>query len=384
MSNSPPQSQGTPAPSAKAQDLLAARRINVRFAPIRRQAEEMMRSLQPYLNPPAFDPVQMGAAIADGFKNARRLNKDTAEVLGCWGEWTLADREAAYQHHVLDRLIALRKAIRAVEQGALPRPVDGLPKEARRRLVEMRNTWAFGGELFPPEEMLRLFTPAGAVGGAKLGGVKAENAHLVAWGFMTRVDGCADEADVLWFGQSRGPKPPSEGRPALEKLNSVLANSVGGFKDAEADDLFVMMRVEQSVAIARYPQTAAPATPVQQIVAERAAVPYAHAVANGDLITPSAGGEQPAPGTTATAPSLLAETFVASISGPRQRMLLRALNGKGNVPIADVLHSVYGSKDDSNLEALLKAKDRVNALLATENAGCELRREGETLILSLL
>jgi hypothetical protein len=215
----------------------------------------------PYLNPPAFDPVQMGAAIADGFKNARRLYQNTADVLGGWGEWTLADREANYQHYVLDPIIALRKANRAVEQGALPRPVDGLPKEFRRELAEMRNTWAFGGELFPPEEMLRLFTPTGAVGGAKLGRVKAENAHLVAWGFMTRVDGCADEADVLWFGQSRGPKPPSEGRPALEKLNSVFANSVGGFKDAGADDLFVMLRVEQSVAIARYPQRAAPATP---------------------------------------------------------------------------------------------------------------------------
>jgi hypothetical protein len=81
-------------------------------------------------------------------------------------------------------------------------------------------------------------------------------------------------------------------------------------------------------------------------------------------------------------PPTLSDDFVASLSGQTQRKLLRAVNGKGRVQIADVLTGVYGSRDTRKLEALLKAKDRVNRTLAEKNAGCELRREGETLILS--
>ncbi len=83
-------------------------------------------------------------------------------------------------------------------------------------------------------------------------------------------------------------------------------------------------------------------------------------------------------------PLTLSEDFVASLSGQTQRKLLRAVNGRGRVQIADVLSVVYGSRDTRKIEALLKAKDRVNRTLAEKNAGCELRREGETLILSRL
>jgi hypothetical protein len=78
----------------------------------------------------------------------------------------------------------------------------------------------------------------------------------------------------------------------------------------------------------------------------------------------------------------LPDIFVASLHGNIQRKLLRALNGKGNVLIDEVLHAVYGSKDESKLEALLKAVQRANARLTEKNLNCEIRREGETLLLS--
>ena len=80
--------------------------------------------------------------------------------------------------------------------------------------------------------------------------------------------------------------------------------------------------------------------------------------------------------------ALLGEDFIASVSGRTQRAVLRAVNGQGSMPIVDVLISVYGSKDSKKLEALLKAKDRINQLLAAKNLNCELRRRGETMILS--
>jgi len=90
----------------------------------------------------------------------------------------------------------------------------------------------------------------------------------------------------------------------------------------------------------------------------------------------------PAPPPTQAAFFTLAEDFVSSLHGSKQRCLLRAVNGKGNVPIAEVLRALYGSND--KMEALLKAKDRLNAILAAKTKGCEVRQEGETLILSRL
>jgi hypothetical protein len=81
-------------------------------------------------------------------------------------------------------------------------------------------------------------------------------------------------------------------------------------------------------------------------------------------------------------PFALSDEAVYAFSGNTQRRLLRAVNGKGHVPIAEVLRAVYGSTDNSNQEALLKAKDRLNGKLAEKGMGCELKREGETLILS--
>jgi hypothetical protein len=80
----------------------------------------------------------------------------------------------------------------------------------------------------------------------------------------------------------------------------------------------------------------------------------------------------------------LSKTLVESVSGDKQRKLLSALNDKGRVPVADVLLAVYGSKSEKNLEALLKTKDRLNSTLAKKNAGCEVRKEGDTLTLSSL
>jgi hypothetical protein len=78
------------------------------------------------------------------------------------------------------------------------------------------------------------------------------------------------------------------------------------------------------------------------------------------------------------------DDYIAALSGNTQRKLLRAVNGKGTVPIADVLRAVYGSTDPARLDGLLRAKDRVNIRLAEDNKRYELRRKGETLILSPL
>jgi hypothetical protein len=89
----------------------------------------------------------------------------------------------------------------------------------------------------------------------------------------------------------------------------------------------------------------------------------------------------------ATEPVLAAtldDVLVSSVSGYVQRRLLRALNGKGNVLISRVLYAVYGSEDKRNLEALLKAKDRLNANLAERRERCAVCQEGETLILAPL
>jgi hypothetical protein len=80
----------------------------------------------------------------------------------------------------------------------------------------------------------------------------------------------------------------------------------------------------------------------------------------------------------------LSDDYVAATSGKRQRLLLRAVNGKGRVLIEDVLAAVYGSKDKRNLDALMKVKERVNRRLTQDDQGHEVRREGETLVLSTL
>ena len=50
--------------------------------------------------------------------------------------------------------------------------------------------------------------------------------------------------------------------------------------------------------------------------------------------------------------------------------------------LGEVLKAVYGTKDMNKLDALLKAKCRANAKLSADNKNCEIRQEGETLILS--
>jgi hypothetical protein len=72
---------------------------------------------------------------------------------------------------------------------------------------------------------------------------------------------------------------------------------------------------------------------------------------------------------------------VDSVSGATQRKLLRAINGRGNVAINEVLSAVYGSEDAKKLETLLKSKDRLNCTLSMKNAKCEVRKEGNTLTL---
>jgi hypothetical protein len=81
---------------------------------------------------------------------------------------------------------------------------------------------------------------------------------------------------------------------------------------------------------------------------------------------------------------MLSEDYIAALSGKTQRKLLRAVNGKGNVLIENVLLAVYGSKDKAKLDALMRAKDRVNRQLTMDGQGHEVRREGETLVLSAL
>jgi hypothetical protein len=78
----------------------------------------------------------------------------------------------------------------------------------------------------------------------------------------------------------------------------------------------------------------------------------------------------------------LEENYVDSISGRVQREFLRAVNGKGNVQIEAILQHVYGSKNKSNLAALLKAKNRINGKLANDNPNLELRQAGETMVLA--
>jgi hypothetical protein len=75
---------------------------------------------------------------------------------------------------------------------------------------------------------------------------------------------------------------------------------------------------------------------------------------------------------------------VMSFSGGKQRLLLSALNGKGNVRIVDLLKAIYGSQNSANTQAILKAKERLNETLAKKNMACEVRQEGETLVLSRL
>jgi hypothetical protein len=76
------------------------------------------------------------------------------------------------------------------------------------------------------------------------------------------------------------------------------------------------------------------------------------------------------------------EAMVNAVRGPTQRRLLCAVNGKGRVPLADVLMAVYGTRDQGNTDSLLKAKTRVNQVLAANNAKCELRSKGGNLFLS--
>jgi hypothetical protein len=80
----------------------------------------------------------------------------------------------------------------------------------------------------------------------------------------------------------------------------------------------------------------------------------------------------------------LPETFVDSLSGPVQRKLLKALNGQGHVPISKLQMDIYGIVDEKSLEALLKAKNRLNRVLKEMNAGCVVQKHGETLILTSL
>lgn len=100
-------------------------------------------------------------------------------------------------------------------------------------------------------------------------------------------------------------------------------------------------------------------------------------VAGGTMVQPQGLDEPPAC-------AQLEDDYVASISGAVQRKLLRAVNGKGNVAISAVLKAVYGTKDEDKLPALLKAKDRVNAKLATDKKGYVLQQKGKTFLLSPL
>ena len=79
------------------------------------------------------------------------------------------------------------------------------------------------------------------------------------------------------------------------------------------------------------------------------------------------------------APFCLDSVQVDSFSGKVQRLLLRAVNGKGHIPISEVLSAVYGTVNRDRLPGLLKAKDRLNATLTDMH--CELRQEGETFVL---
>jgi hypothetical protein len=91
-----------------------------------------------------------------------------------------------------------------------------------------------------------------------------------------------------------------------------------------------------------------------------------------------------APGPLSPKTPHIPETLVDSLSGRTQRKLLRALNGKGNVRISQVLITVYGTDDAKNMEALLKAKVRLNQTLTELGAGYEVKKQGETLMLSRL
>jgi hypothetical protein len=130
--------------------------------------------------------------------------------------------------------------------------------------------------------------------------------------------------------------------------------------------------------------------PGQAEQAEKADATGEQGVPPAQSETPAvATGEQPADSTQErnepTAPPThfsLDETYIDSCSGQVQRKLLKALNGKGRVPIRDVLNAVYGASTNDRLPALLKAKDRVNRKLTNENKGCEVRQQGETLILA--
>lgn len=79
---------------------------------------------------------------------------------------------------------------------------------------------------------------------------------------------------------------------------------------------------------------------------------------------------------------VLSDAFVDSLSGRVQRKLLRAINGKGNVPTREVLSAVYANSDAKMTVALLKAKDRLNRILAQKAPTFEICCEGETLVLA--
>src|SRR5436309_1434362 len=80
------------------------------------------------------------------------------------------------------------------------------------------------------------------------------------------------------------------------------------------------------------------------------------------------------------------EAAIASNDGfldftSKQRKLLTALAGKENVPVEEVLRTVYGSRSGDKLQALLKLKDRTNAELSTKRRFLKIRKKGETLSL---
>lgn len=80
---------------------------------------------------------------------------------------------------------------------------------------------------------------------------------------------------------------------------------------------------------------------------------------------------------------IFSDELIASLPS-KQRALINALHGKGRVKIDNVSHAVYRRQGARSVDTLLKLKDRTNARLAKEGLCCEIKKEGDTLLMSAI
>jgi hypothetical protein len=178
----------------------------------------------------------------------------------------------------------------------------------------------------------------------------------------------------LWDGKRDAAKPPLEydppTKPVVEMLDSAIARLEREVGKANAPDEGPAMGPPAVPASGSQPRQLPQPEPLP-----RPEPQPRKAILGAPILPPL--------GTLQQTVNLQAD-YVASVSGKTQRSLLQAVNGKGNVPILQVLREVYRDSDGKNLEALLKAKDRLNQKLAADHKNCELCRRGDTFVLAPL